>query len=134
MGGADGGVVVEVAAGVLMDGAGRVLLIQRLPGKHLAGKWEFPGGKIEPGESIRQALARELGEELGVTVTDAEPLITVPWRYPEKSVRLHVLRVRRWHGEPVAREGNPMRWVTVAEMDPTAMPAADIAIVAALRG
>lgn len=125
--------VVEVAAGVLVDAAGRVLLIQRLPGKHLAGKWEFPGGKVEPGETIPQALDRELAEELGIGVVRAVPLITVPWRYPVKSVRLHVLRVTEWSGQPAAREGNPMRWVPIAELDPAAMPAADAAIVAALR-
>lgn len=129
----DGEAVVEVAAGVLVDQARRALLIQRLPGKHLAGKWEFPGGKIEPGETVRDALDRELDEELGITVLDAATLITVVWRYPEKSVRLHVLRVTGWRGDPVPREGNPMRWVPVAEMDPAVMPAADVSIIAALR-
>lgn len=126
-------VVVEVAAGILVDPHGRVLLLQRLPGKHLAGLWEFPGGKLEPGETIERALARELREELGIEVVASEPLVSVPWHYPEKSVNLHAWRVTAWRGEPAAREGNPMRWVAVRALDPAEMPAADVVIVDALR-
>ncbi|HET7931936.1 MAG TPA: Nudix family hydrolase [Rhodanobacteraceae bacterium] len=125
--------MTQVAAGILADARGRVLLMQRLPGKHLAGLWEFPGGKLEPGETIEQALARELSEELGVAVTAAEPLISIPWHYPEKSVRLHAWRVTAWRGVPHAREGHPLRWVDVRDMDVATMPAADAPIVSALR-
>jgi len=125
--------MIEVAAGILVDPQGRVLLMQRLPGKHLAGLWEFPGGKIEPGETIAQALVRELDEELGVEVRGSTPLISIPWHYPEKSVRLHALRVTAWKGEPRAREGHPLRWVAVRDMDAAKMPAADAPILAALR-
>lgn len=125
--------MIEVAAGILTDARGRVLLMQRLPGKHLAGLWEFPGGKLEPGETIEQALARELREELGVEVRACAPVISIPWRYPEKSVRLHALRVTAWHGEPGAREGHPLRWVAIRDIDVDAMPPADAPIVAALR-
>ena len=127
------GKAVEVAAGILMDAQGRVLLMQRLPGKHLAGLWEFPGGKVEPGETIAQALVRELDEELGVEVRGSTPLISIPWHYPGKSVRLHALRVTAWKGEPRAREGHPLRWVAVRDMDAAEMPAADAPILAALR-
>lgn len=127
------GRTVEVAAGVLTDAHGRVLLMQRLPGKHLAGSWEFPGGKLERGETIEQALSRELREELGIEVRACAPLISIPWRYPEKAVRLHALRATAWTGEPRAREGHPLRWVHVSEMDVAAMPAADAPIVTALR-
>lgn len=125
--------MIEVAAGVLIDARARVLLIQRLPGKHLAGLWEFPGGKLEPGEDARTALARELNEEIGVVVEACEPLVVVPWRYPEKSVRLNVFRVVRWRGAPKPREGNPLRWIALADIDVGVMPAADGPIVAALR-
>lgn len=127
------GAHVEVAAGVLADAQGRVLLMQRLPGKHLAGLWEFPGGKLEPGESIERALIRELDEELGVEVLGSTPLISIPWRYPEKAVYLHALRVTAWHGEPRAREGHPLRWVAVRDIDAAEMPAADAPILTALR-
>lgn len=126
-------VSIEVAAGVLVDGAGKVLLIQRLPGKHLAGLWEFPGGKLEPGETIEQALVRELAEELAIEVLAATPLRSVRWRYPEKSVHLHAWRVTGWRGIPVAREGHPMRWIAPEQIEPAAMPAADAPILAEIR-
>lgn len=125
--------MIEVAAGILSDPHGRVLLMQRLPGKHLAGKWEFPGGKLEAGETVAQALVRELREELGVEVVASTPLISIPWQYPEKSVRLHALRVDVWRGEPRAREGHPLRWVAARDLHVAAMPAADAPIVTALR-
>jgi len=125
--------MIEVAAGILVDPRGRVLLMQRLPGKHLAGLWEFPGGKVEHGETIAQALVRELDEELGVEVLASTPLISIPWHYPEKSVRLHALRVIAWNGEPRAREGHPLRWVVLRDMDAAEMPAADAPILTALR-
>ncbi|MGN6790050.1 MAG: Nudix family hydrolase [Rhodanobacteraceae bacterium] len=124
---------IEVAAGILTDTLGRVLLMQRLPGKHLAGLWEFPGGKLEPGETVERALIRELKEELDVDVIGSAPLISLPWRYPEKSVRLHALRVTEWRGEPRAREGHPLQWLAPRDMDIAAMPPADAPIVAALR-
>jgi 8-oxo-dGTP diphosphatase len=125
--------MIEVAAGILIDDRDRVLLMQRLPGKHLAGLWEFPGGKLEPGETIEHALVRELDEELGIEVLASEPLISLPWRYPEKSVRLHALRVTKWRGEPRAREGHPLRWSALRDIVVANMPPADAPIVAALR-
>ncbi|MGH8146718.1 MAG: Nudix family hydrolase [Rhodanobacteraceae bacterium] len=124
---------IEVAAGVLTDTSGRVLLMQRLPGKHLAGLWEFPGGKLEPGETIEQALSRELDEELGIRIIASSPLISIPWQYPEKSVRLHAWHVSDWQGGPCAREGHPLRWVHMPDLDVATMPPADAPIVAALR-
>lgn len=125
--------MIDVAAGILGDSRGRVLLMQRLPGTHLAGSWEFPGGKFEPGESAVQALTRELREELGIAVCATTPVILLPWRYPEKTIRLHALRVIAWDGEPRAREGHPLRWVAVDEIDPGVMPPADRPVLAALR-
>jgi 8-oxo-dGTP diphosphatase len=125
--------MIEVAAGILADPQGRVLLMQRLPGKHLAGLWEFPGGKVEPGETVAQALVRELEEELGIEALAGPPLISIPWHYPGKSVRLHALRVTDWKGEPHPREGHPLRWAALRDMDPAEMPAADAPILAALR-
>ena len=125
--------MIEVAAGVLTDARGRVLLMQRLPGTHLAETWEFPGGKLEPGEDLEEGLRRELREELDIDAHGFEPLISLPWRYPEKDIRLHALRVGGWSGEPRAREGHPLRWVSIEGIDPAEMPAADRPIVSALQ-
>ncbi|MEO6968463.1 MAG: Nudix family hydrolase [Rhodanobacteraceae bacterium] len=125
--------VIHVAAGILTDAQCRVLLMQRLPGTHLAGLWEFPGGKLEANESNEQALARELREELGLEAHAFAPLISLPWTYPEKTIRLHALRVTGWRGEPQAREGHPLRWSALDDIDADAMPPADRPILAALR-
>ena len=125
--------MIDVAAGILGDSQGRVLLMQRLPGTHLAGSWEFPGGKFEPGESAAQALTRELQEELGIAMRASAPVISLPWRYPENAIRLHALRVTAWDGEPRAREGHPLRWAPVDEIAAGVMPPADRPVLAALR-
>lgn len=124
---------VHVVAGVVSDDAGRLLLTQRQNGKHLAGLWEFPGGKCEPGESARDALGRELHEEIGIEVGDLEPLISVPWQYPEKSILLDVYRVRSYAGSPRACEAQAMRWESVEALPGIEMPAADRPVVTALR-
>ena len=87
-----------------------MLLAERPPGKPWAGYWEFPGGKIEPGEPPLVALARELREELGIEPDAPAPWITVVHAYPEKRVRLHFFRVQRWHGTPYGREGQRLVW------------------------
>lgn len=101
---------VHVVAGVLVCDE-QVLVAQRLPGDRRQGKWEFPGGKVHSGESARQALARELREELGVAVQSAHPLICVRHAYDDKAVFLDVWRVTAYEGEPVGREGQRIRWV-----------------------
>jgi 8-oxo-dGTP diphosphatase len=104
---------MHVVAGVLLDPAGRVLLAQRPPGKHLAGMWEFPGGKLEPGESPAAGLVRELHEELGILVelASAAPLVQVPWNYGERPMVLDAWRVGRWRGTPRSLEGQALRWL-----------------------
>lgn len=121
-----------MAAGVLRDAAGRVLIAQRPPGKHAAGSWEFPGGKLNDGESPAEALARELHEELGVTVVAATPFLTCRHDYPERSVELYVFLVGTFRGEPRAVEGQPLRWVPVAELAGSGLLEADLPIAAAL--
>lgn len=101
---------VEVAVGVLIDAQGRFLLTSRPPGKVYAGFWEFPGGKVEMGESIEQALRRELQEEIGVTIAGAEPWKVELFDYPHALVRLHFCRVRAWTGAFEMREGQQMAW------------------------
>ncbi|MDR3386981.1 MAG: Nudix family hydrolase [Rudaea sp.] len=124
---------VHVVAGVLTDSRGRVLLAQRPVGKHLAGLWEFPGGKCEAGEAPQDALRRELREEIGIEAGAFEALISVPWRYPEKSICLDVYRVLDYAGEPRAREAQALRWISPDELATPDMPAADRPVRAALR-
>lgn len=102
--------ILDVAAAIVRRPDGRVLLAERPTGKPWAGYWEFPGGKIESGESALQALARELHEELGIDVDRASPWITFEYAYPEKRVRLHFWRVSAWHGSPHGREGQQLSW------------------------
>jgi 8-oxo-dGTP diphosphatase len=102
--------VLDVAVAVLQREDGRVLLAQRPAGKPWEGYWEFPGGKIEPGEAVAQALVRELHEELGVDPDRVYPWVTQEYEYPEKRVRLHFYRVLAWHGQPHGREGQSMSW------------------------
>ena len=101
---------VDVAVGVLIDGDGRFLLTSRPPGKVYAGYWEFPGGKVEAGESIEQALRRELQEELGITIGAAQPWQVTLMDYPHARVRLHFCKVFAWQGEFAMLEGQSMAW------------------------
>ena len=125
--------IIHVVAGALKDAAGRVLLAQRPAGKHLAGFWEFPGGKAEPGESAIDALKRELAEEIGIVVDAAQPLIAVPHEYPEKRIVLDVWSVDAYSGTPHSREGQALTWVAVDALGDVAMPPADVPVVNALR-
>ena len=102
--------ITHVVAGVLIDPQGCFLLGSRPPGKPYAGYWEFPGGKIEPGESDEQALARELMEEMGITVQQATPWLTKHFEYPHASVFLRFYRVWQWRGELESREGQQFTW------------------------
>jgi len=124
--------VMHVMAGVLLDGEGRVLLAQRPPGKHLAGMWEFPGGKLESGEARFAALARELHEELGVLVQHAEPLIEVPWNYGERALLLDAWRIDQWQGQPQSMEGQALQWQLPVDVDPQQLAPADRLILQAL--
>jgi len=124
---------VHVLVGLIGDSHGRWLVNQRLSGTHRAGAWEFPGGKRALGEDRVAALQRELAEELGIEVLEAEPLLELVHDYPEKRVLLDVWLVRRYRGEVMAREGQPLRWVTVEELDSLALLEADGPIVDALR-
>ena len=103
-------VPVDVAVGVLIDAQGRFLLTSRPEGKVYAGYWEFPGGKLEPGETVEQALRRELSEELGIEIGPAQPWKTELMDYPHARVRLHFCKVFEWRGEFEMREQQVMAW------------------------
>jgi 8-oxo-dGTP diphosphatase len=126
---------MHVLAGVLIDGAGRILIAQRPAGKHLAGMWEFPGGKVEPGEAPMAALERELDEELGIAVDPLsfEDLIRVPWTYGERSMLLEAVVVRAWSGEAQALDAAAIDWRLPKDIDPGMLAPADRPILAALR-
>jgi 8-oxo-dGTP diphosphatase len=117
---------VDVAVGVLIDAAGRFLLTSRPEGKVYAGHWEFPGGKLEPGESVEAALRRELHEELGITIGPVHPWKVDLMDYPHALVRLHFCKVYAWHGAFEMREGQQMAWqdlpVQVAPVLPGTVP------------
>lgn len=105
--------LVEVAVGILMDSTGRYLLTTRPPGKAYAGYWEFPGGKLEVGESVEAALRRELQEEIGLTIGPAALWRNQVVHYPHARVHLNFCRVWDWSGEPVMREGQAFVWTTL---------------------
>ena len=124
----------HVVAAALIDAQGRVLIAQRPTGKHLAGGWEFPGGKLEPGEDRRAGLARELREELGITlIAPARPLIRVRHAYDFGDVLIDMWVVKRYSGEPSGLDRQALRWVTPDELEAVQLLPADGPIVAALR-
>lgn len=125
--------LIPVAAACLVNARGEVLIAQRPEGKIAAGKWEFPGGKIEPGESAQQALVRELHEELGILVEEARPLIRVRHDYRDRTVLLDTWRVQSWQGTPQGREGQQLAWVLPQALGGVDLLAADAPIVNALR-
>ena len=104
-------VIVRVVAAALYDSAQRVLIAERPAGKHMAGYWEFPGGKVQPGESEPRALARELQEELGIRVLAAQPLLTTRHAYSDREVELSMWVVEGYEGEPRGLDGQRLRWV-----------------------
>lgn len=123
---------IHVVAGVITDARGRILLARRAPGRELAGLWEFPGGKVDPGETPEAALARELDEELGIEVEVGAPLMVVPHRTPSRRLQLDVRHIRAWRGTPKGCEGQALAWVQPQRLARYDMPAPDHPVVAAL--
>ncbi|MCH9052613.1 MAG: (deoxy)nucleoside triphosphate pyrophosphohydrolase [Proteobacteria bacterium] len=127
--------VVLVAAMALVDADGRVLLARRPEGKTMAGLWEFPGGKVLPGETPEAALIRELKEELGLDITESclAPFTFASHRYEDFHLLMPLFLCRVWDGTPVALEGQELKWLRPGEMKNLAMPPADAPLVAMLR-
>ena len=121
-----------VVAAAILDAAGRVLIAERPAGKHMAGRWEFPGGKVSPGEPEEAALARELEEELGIEVTGARPVMRLTHRYPDREIELSMWVVERYRGEPRALDGQRLKWVERAQLEREDILEADRPFVAAL--
>ncbi len=124
--------IVEVAAGVIQRADGAFLLAQRPAGKVYAGYWEFPGGKVEPGETVADALARELREEIGIEVAGSFPWITREFSYPHARVRLHFRRVTRWLNDPAPREAQAIAWQRLDRPMAAPMLPANAPVLAAL--
>jgi len=124
---------LDVAVAAIRDDQNRLLISKRHEHLHQGGLWEFPGGKIEAGETIHQALVREIHEELGIDVLDARPLIKIPHKYSDRSVCLHVWLVETFSGNPQGKEGQKIRWVEQNELHQYTFPAANRTIVSALQ-
>jgi mutator protein MutT len=125
--------MIHVVAAAVTDAADRVLIAQRLPGKHLAGGWEFPGGKLEPGEARAAGLARELREELGIAIRSPRPLIRVRHTYPYGEVLIDMWVVKSYSGEPRGLDGQALKWLSQDELEEVELLPADGPIVRALR-
>ncbi len=127
--------MVLVAAVALVDGEGRVLLAQRPEGKSMAGLWEFPGGKVEPGETPEAALIRELHEELGIGTWQSclAPLTFASHGYDDFHLLMPLFICRKWEGIPQPREGQVLKWVGGANLKDYPMPPADIPLIPLLR-
>ena len=124
--------MILVVAAAILDGSGRVLIAERPAGKHMAGRWEFPGGKVAPGESEAAALARELAEELGIEVIGARPVMRLRHPYPDRTVELSMWVVENYRGEPQALDGQRLKWVSRAQLGREDLLEADRPFVAAL--
>jgi 8-oxo-dGTP diphosphatase len=127
---------VLVVAAALYDAEGRILLAQRPAGKSMAGLWEFPGGKIEPGETPEQALVRELHEELSIMVdeTSLKPITFASHAYPDFHLLMPLFSTESWEGELAPREGQTLAWVRSSDLHLYPAPAADIPLFDVLSG
>ena len=127
--------IVLVSAVALIDVEGRILLAQRPEGKSMAGLWEFPGGKVEPGETPEAALVRELHEELGIETWDSclAPLTFASHSYPEFHLLMPLFACRKWDGIPQSQEGQALSWVRARDLRDYPMPPADEPLIPILR-
>jgi len=122
-----------VVAAALYHRDGRILIAERPPGKHMAGRWEFPGGKVAPGESEADALTRELREELGVEVTASRPFMRLRHAYDDRDVELSMWIVESFHGEPQSLDGQRLKWVRPGGLADEDILEADFPFVKALQ-
>lgn len=123
---------LQVAVGIIRDASKQIFLTQRSATSHMANKWEFPGGKIEAGESAEEALKRELHEETGIEVVSAQAIGSAEHRYEDVCVTLNFFLVENWQGEPWGREGQPQRWVAQQALVAEEFPPANHGLIARL--
>ncbi|HDI3033903.1 TPA: 8-oxo-dGTP diphosphatase MutT [Cronobacter turicensis] len=124
---------LQIAVGIVRNAKGEIFITQRAADAHMANKWEFPGGKIEAGETPEAALRRELQEETGITVTSAALFETLDYEFPDRHVSLWFYLVESWEGEPWGKEGQPGHWVHQQALDAQAFPPANESVIAKLR-
>jgi len=125
--------IVRVAVAVIRNKNGQVFVAQRPDNVHQGGLWEFPGGKVESGETVLEALKREIKEEIGISVKDAQPLIKISYQYPDKHVLLDVWEVLRYSGNAHGKEGQPCNWVESGDLGQLSFPAANRPIISAVQ-
>lgn len=123
----------HVAAGILCDADGRILIAERVGGGPFQGLWEFPGGKITTGETAVEALSRELAEELGIEITRCASFMSLRHEYDDRIVTIEFFIVSNWNSEPVGREGQALRWVPREQLDATELLPADVPVIEALK-
>ena len=123
----------HVAAGILCDAEGRVLIAERLGDGPFHGLWEFPGGKIGASETASEALARELAEELGIEIMSCASFMNLRHEYDDRTVTIEFFIVSAWQSEPVGREGQALRWVPREHLDPDELLPADVPVIEALK-
>lgn len=124
---------VQVSVGVVFNSNGQILISRRLERSEYGGYWEFPGGKVEPGETLTEALYRELYEEVGICCQNPIPLITVPYNFSAKPIILSVYKVNNFSGTAESREGQPIKWISIDEVSDYRFPPANQAIIHALN-
>lgn len=126
---------IEIAAGIIVNQEGLIFITRRQKSSHLAGLWEFPGGKVETvnEEGPEQALNRELWEEVGIEALRAEPLRTLEYDYPDRSLTLHFFIVDRWKGQPESCEGQESRWLPASELIADEFPEANRPVIEDIR-
>lgn len=124
---------IHIAAGIIQNAQGDIFITQRLPGTHMANKWEFPGGKLEAGETAEQALVRELHEEIGIDAIEFQLFETVEYALPDRHLTLTFFLVSEWVGEPWGKEGQLGHWVKPIELTAEQFPPANVSIVERLR-
>ncbi len=125
--------LVHVAVGVIVNGDGEILIAKRALSAHQGGLWEFPGGKVDAGENVQQALVRELREELAIEVLTSKPLIQIRHHYPDKFVLLDVHKITQFTGEPCGNEGQPILWADAKKLYNFEFPAANRPIITAIN-
>ena len=124
--------ILNIAVGIIRNAQGEIFITRRAADAHMANKWEFPGGKIESGESPEQALKRELQEEVGITATEASLFDKLEYQFPDRHITLWFFLVESWEGEPWGKEGQPGRWQRQQELVADDFPPANDPVVARL--